>query len=127
MAKDVYVTDENVVVGLSAPSPFGNTIALKDIKDKNTSKKESMGKLFDCVQDINSASENLKSFVEASPDSVNIQVAQKFLESLAQMQVEVLEMCKDKIQDRDVDIQQSVGLGENLGMEIGGEDFEGTE
>ena len=85
----------------SMGSPFGNIIALKDVRDKTT-RKGSLRPLFDCVEAINSAVDSLQAFNESSPDDEDLRIVSKFLETLTSMQIKLLEMSREKIQKQNV-------------------------
>lgn len=84
----------------TASNPFlGNVIALKEVKDKTT-RKGSLRPLFDCIESINSAVDALQTFNEMAQDSDESNVISKFLESLTNMQIKLLEMSKEKIKNQ---------------------------
>ena len=85
----------------SMGNPFGSIISMKDIKDKTT-RKGSLRPLFDCIEAINSAVDSLQAFNESSPEDGDAGVVGKFLETLTNMQIKLLEMSRDKIQKQNI-------------------------
>jgi len=79
--------------------PTFNLIAMKDIKDKTT-RKGSLRPLFDCVDSFAASVDSLHDFMRSNPDDADAGTIQQFLDHLTQMQVKLLEMCKQRVQDQ---------------------------
>lgn len=101
-------------------NPFGgHVIAMKDVKDKTTTRKGSLRPLFDCIESINSAVDALQGFSETSPDDSDIAFVGKCLELLTNMQIKLLERSKNKIQEQNM-FQRAPSQGEEILPEDGG-------
>ena len=82
-------------------NPFQSILALKDIKDKKT-KKGTFRPLFDSVEAINSAVEALHAFQESEPLGSEGEVVDNFLKQLTNMQVQLLEMCQNRVKTQNI-------------------------
>ena len=81
-------------------APF-NIIAMKDIKDKKT-QKPGLRPLFDCVDSIQSAVEDVRNYLESGPDKEDVEVIESFLKKLTDMQIQILEISKKKLQGQNL-------------------------
>ena len=128
---DFPMADEKKKIGNSI-HPFGNVLALKNVKDKKTG-KGGFKNLFDSVDAIGSAVESLQAFGSLGPEEAGI--AEEFLSTLTKMQVHLLDMCKEKIVGSNVllppeqEDPEMGGMGEagEMGGEVDGEPMLGQK
>lgn len=78
-----------------------NIIAMKDIKDKTT-RKGSCKPLFDCIDSFASAVDSLHAYLASDPDDEDKDLINSFVSGLTNMQVKLLDLCKQKIQNQNV-------------------------
>lgn len=83
----------------SAPgaiTPFFQTIALKQVRDKKTA-KDSLGDLFACIEKLNEACEELSVYAASVTDSGYANQVGSHLKSLENIQVELLGIAQQKV------------------------------
>jgi hypothetical protein len=81
-------------------APF-NIISMKDIKDKKT-QKPGLRPLFDCVDSLQSAVEDIRTYLESEPGNEETELVQSFLKKLTDMQVQILEITKSRLQGQNL-------------------------
>lgn len=81
-------------------APF-NIIAMKDIKDKKT-QKPGLRPLFDCVDSIQAAVDDIRLYLEGNPDPKEAELTQGFLKQLTDMQIQLLEVTKSRVQGQNL-------------------------
>jgi len=78
-------------------TPRFATIALSQLKDKDTAKKGTLRDLFKCVESLNSSAESLSSFSPTVVDSEEQEKVRAYLDALAKMQKGLLEMAQTRV------------------------------
>jgi len=86
-------------------NPFQSILALKDVKNKKTS-KGTFRPLFDSVEAISSAVEALHAFQESVPSGEEGRAVDGFLEQLTNMQVQLLEMCQNRVRTQNMYLER---------------------
>jgi len=93
-----------------------NIIAMRDIKDKTT-RKGSLRPLFDCVDSFAAAVDSLHDYLASDPEDGDAEVVSGFISGLTNMQVKLLDLCKQKIQTENVFKPEEAALPEEVGTE----------
>ena len=81
-------------------APF-NIISMKDIRDKTT-KKPGLRPLFGCVESIQAAVDDIRTYLQEGPDPQEAELVQGFLNQLTDMQVKLLEITKTRVQGQNL-------------------------
>jgi hypothetical protein len=83
-----------------AISPQFATIALRNVRDKNTAKEATLGDLFKCVESLNTSTGHLKEYLGATPDQEDRGEMERYLAGLVKIQTGLLGIAQKKVQQQ---------------------------